>query len=270
VKQETRLASLSPAQAYQTILVPALFTEWAPRVADAVGIQAGQRVLDVACGTGVLTREIHHRAGPTGHVTGLDLNPDMLAVASTLTHAIEWKKGDAEALPFPDDHFDAAVCHFALMFFNDKVKALSEMLRVIKPGGKIAVIVWDALNNVPAYAKVTELLKTYIGEDAADALRKPFCLGDYDQLVPLFEQAGADNLAISQQIGHACFPDIDTLIDAELEGWMPMNGIVISTSQAQQIRQVAKTLLHEYIDENGQVRFAMSALIVTGNNTLNH
>ncbi|WP_211825104.1 class I SAM-dependent methyltransferase [Kistimonas asteriae] len=205
MKQETRPASLSPAQAYQTILVPALFTEWAPRVADAAGIQAGQRVLDVACSTGVLTREIHHRAGPTGHVTGMDLNPDMLAVASTLIHAIEWKKGDAEDLPFPDDHFDAAVCHFALMFFNDKVKALSEMLRVIKPGGKIAVIVWDALNNVPAYAKVTELLKADIGEDAADALRKPFCLGGYDQLVPLFEQAAPTIWPLANRSGMPAF-----------------------------------------------------------------
>ncbi|GFS06370.1 ubiquinone/menaquinone biosynthesis methyltransferase ubiE [Elysia marginata] len=144
------------------------------------------------------------------------------------------------------------------------------MCRVIKPGGKVAVIVWDALDNVPAYAKVTELLKTYIGEDAADVLRKPFCLGDDEQLTQLFEQAGVDNLVITQQTGHACFPDIDTLIDAELAGWMPMNGIAISTSQAEHIRQSAKTQLGDYINENGQVRFAMPALIVTGNNTLNH
>ena len=144
------------------------------------------------------------------------------------------------------------------------------MLRVIRPGGKIAVIVWDALDKVPAYTKVTELLKTYIGDNAADALRKPFCLGDYDKLLQLFEQAGADNLTITQQTGHAHFPDIDALIDAELEGWMPMNGIAVSTSQAQHIKQAAKTQFSDCIDENGQVRFAMPALIVTGNNTLNH
>ncbi|GAA4650448.1 hypothetical protein GCM10023116_27310 [Kistimonas scapharcae] len=212
MKQETHPASLSPAQAYQT-LIPALFTEWAPRVADAAGIQTGQCVLDVACGTGFLTREIHHSTGPTGHVTGLGLglNPDMLAVASSQNNAIEWKKGDAEDLPFPDDYFDAA-----------------------------------------------------------DVLRKPFCLRDDEQLMQLFEQAGIDNLVITQQTGHAHVPDIDTLIDAELVGWMPMNGIAISASQAQNIRQAAKTQLGDYINENGQVRFAMPALIVTGNNTLNH
>ena len=268
--QKADATQSSPAWAYQTILVPAIFTEWASRVADAAGIQPGQRVLDVACGTGVLTREIHQRVGPSGSVTGLDLNPDMLAVASNLTPGIDWQKGDAQSLPYPDGSFDAVVCHFALMFFNDRVKALSEMLRVVKPGGKIATIVWGALDKVPAYSRVTELLSTYIGEDAADFLREPFCLGDPDQLRQPFVEAGTGNLTITEQTGQARFPDIDTLLDAELKGWMPMNGITISPLQDQQMRQATYIALKEYIDDKGYVMFDMPTLIVTGNNTFNY
>ena len=100
--KQTFRRDLDAATGYQELLVPALMQEWAPRVAEAAGIHPGDRVLDVACGTGVLTREAAGRAGLTGAVTGLDLSPEMLAVAARLSPGLRWKQGSAEALPFTD------------------------------------------------------------------------------------------------------------------------------------------------------------------------
>ena len=148
---------LDAATGYQELLVPALMEEWAPQVADAAGIRPGDRVLDVACGTGVLTREAAIRAGPTGAVTGLDLSPEMLAVAARLSPALRWQQGSAEALPFADHSFDAVVSQFGLMFFPDPVAGLREMMRVLALGGRLAVAVWGSLADTPAYAAETDV-----------------------------------------------------------------------------------------------------------------
>src|SRR5690606_33009557 len=146
---ETRIDA---AEAFETHFVPALFAEWAPRVADAAGLQTGHRVLDVACGTGVLAREAARRVGPQGFVWGLDLDDGMLTVAGRRAPEIEWRQGTAESLPYADRSFDAVVSQFGLMFFPDRTKALREMQRVLRPGGRIGVAVWDSLENTPAYA----------------------------------------------------------------------------------------------------------------------
>jgi ubiquinone/menaquinone biosynthesis C-methylase UbiE len=98
-------------------------------------------VLDVACGTGVVAREAARRVGPAGAVAGLDRNEGMLAVARRMAPGIAWRHGLAEALPFPDGAFDAVICQFGLMFFEDRGKALGEMWRALRPGGRLAVAV---------------------------------------------------------------------------------------------------------------------------------
>lgn len=107
---------IDAAMAYETLFVPALFGQWAPIVAETAQISHGQKVLDVACGTGILAREAAARTGDDGIVIGLDPNPGMLAAAGTLAPAIEWHQGTAESLPFPDHSFDVVVSQFGLMF----------------------------------------------------------------------------------------------------------------------------------------------------------
>ena len=134
-------SQIDAARAYESIMVPALFQEWAEPLLDAAMVQADQRVLDVACGTGVLARAASERVGPGGAVAGLDPSRGMLAVAGELSSAVEWHSGAAEAAPFPDRSFDAVVCQFGLMFFDDRAAAIREMLRVLKPGGALALAV---------------------------------------------------------------------------------------------------------------------------------
>ena len=109
--------------------MPALFAEWTSRVADAAHIEVGTRVLDIACGKGLLARTVAKRVGVSGSVVGVDLNEGMLAVAERNAPQIEWRQGRAEAIPFADDSFNAVVSQFGLMFFEDKVKAFRRCSR---------------------------------------------------------------------------------------------------------------------------------------------
>ena len=170
--------------------MPALFARWGPIVADAAGVGRGARVLDVGCGTGALTLAVAERVGPGGTAVGLDLNPGMLAVARTKPARIEWVEAPAEALPFPDRSFDAVVSQFALMFFADRVAALREMWRVLRPDGRLAVAVCDAVERSPGYAALASLLDRLFGRAVGDAFRAPFALGDAEALSELARQAG--------------------------------------------------------------------------------
>jgi ubiquinone/menaquinone biosynthesis C-methylase UbiE len=168
--------SKNAAEIYEEFFVPALFQPWTSRVADAAQVQAGQRVLDVACGTGVLARTVAERVGPAGSVVGLDVNAGMLAVAKRQAPQIEWQDGIAEDMPFDNDSFDAVVSQFGLMFFEDKCAAIKEMARVLRPGGQLVVAVWDSLENTPGYAIMVDLLQRLFGDKAANGLRAPYSL----------------------------------------------------------------------------------------------
>ena len=144
-------SAVEAAWAYERLHVGALFRQWTEPVLDAAHVTTGNRVLDVACGTGVLARAGCARVGPDGSVVGLDVGPGMLTVAESIEPAVSWVAGDAGALPFEDAHFDAVVSQFGLMFFSDRVGAIREMLRCLRPGGRTAVAVWDALERSQAY-----------------------------------------------------------------------------------------------------------------------
>jgi ubiquinone/menaquinone biosynthesis C-methylase UbiE len=254
---------IAVATAYEELFVPALFQQWAPRVADVAQIQPGQRALDVACGTGVLARQAAARVGPTGFVAGLDLNPGMLAVAEQLAPAVEWRQGAAESLPYADNAFDAVVSQFGLMFFRDPIQSLREMWRVLAPGGRLAVAVWDRIENTPAYARWAALLERLAGKEAADAVRLPFALGDRDELAALFAAAGVASAEINTYPGVARFPTVHVMVEADLRGWLPVMGVFLSEEQIAGILVAAEQELGRFVNGGEQMVFACSAHIVT-------
>jgi ubiquinone/menaquinone biosynthesis C-methylase UbiE len=252
------------ASAYETLMVPALFGTWASRVADAAQLSEGNRVLDVACGTGVLSREAVVRTGSSGFVAGLDPGPGMLEVARRLAPAVEWRQGTAESLPFTDQSFDAVVSQFGLMFFEDRRQALREALRVLTPEGRLAVAVWDRLDEIPAYAAEVEVLERLAGRRAADAVRAPFSLGDRDDLAALFRDAGVASVEVSTFQDTARFPSVRVMVEADLRGWLPIVGIVLRGDEIARILEEAEQILEPYVTAEGVVEFRSSAHIVTG------
>lgn len=257
--------AIQAAQAYEDLHVAALFAEWAPRVLDAVHAAQGDDILDVACGTGVLAREAAVRVGSAGTVTGLDLNPAMLAVAARITPGATWRRGDASTLPFEDERFDAVVSQFGLMFFPDRVAAVSEMIRVLRPGGRAAVAVWDAIEASPAYPIEVELLDRIGGPAAADALRAPFVLGDTGELVRLFETAGVAEVAVNTINGEARFPSVRSMVEADLRGWLPVMGVHLEEDTIERILLEAEGALAPFVTDEGAIVFDSPAHIVTGN-----
>jgi SAM-dependent methyltransferase len=255
---------IAGARAYEDLHVPALFKQWSPRLLDAAGVSLGDQVLDVACGTGVLAREAAVRVGVGGFVAGVDPGSGMIAVARELAPNIEWKESAAESLPYPDNYFDAVGSQFGLMFFSDRSQALREMIRVLRPGGKLAVAVWDSLENSEAYPVEVELLERVAGVAAANALRAPFVLGNKDALAALFEESGVQSVGVATHNGTARFPSVKTMVEADLRGWLPVMGVFLKEEQIQRILQEADSVLADYVTEDGQVVFNSPAHIVTG------
>ncbi|MBT8487472.1 MAG: methyltransferase domain-containing protein [Gemmatimonadetes bacterium] len=255
---------IAGAGAYEELHVPALFQEWTARVLEAADVRAGHRVLDVACGTGVLSRSAAERVGNSGEVTGIDPNPGMLAVARRLSSGIRWKEGVAEDLPAEDASFERVVSQFGMMFFTDRGAAVEEMLRVLVPEGRLAVAVWDSLANTPAYAQAVDLLDRMAGPDAAYALRAPFVMGDRAALEQLLRDAGAHDVEGATHLGRARFPSLRAMVEADLRGWLPVMGVNLEEDLILAILSEAEKELAEYVVSNGRVEFASPAHIVSG------
>lgn len=254
--------SRAAAEVYEEFFVPALFRPWASRVADLVSPRAGEYVLDVACGTGVLARELAERVGAAGRVVGLDTNPEMLSVASRNDCGIEWKLGRAEELPFDDATFDAVVSQFGLMFFDDRPSAIAEMMRVLKPGGRFAVAVWSGIEDAPAYAAISDLLGTVVGPEAAGAIRAPFVLGDPAALQRLFPSDRAREMKVRKLDGAAQFPSIAAWMHTEIRGWTLADDV--DEAQFATLQNEAEKELRQFVGDDGSVMFPMPACVVTG------
>ena len=249
------------AEIYEEFFVPALFQQWAARVADATQLQPGQRVLDVACGTGVLARAAAARVGMNGSVVGVDVNEGMLAVAARKAPNVEWHWGKAESLQFDDDSFDVVVSQFGLMFFEDRRAALQEMMRVLRPGGQLAVAVWASLDETPGYQAMAALLLRLFGEQAADGIRVPFVLGNTEALSSLFEESGISPVKITTPQGTARFPSIEDWVFTDVKGWVLADQID-ETQYALLLRE-AKQVLMPFVAEDGSVAFNSPAHIIT-------
>ncbi len=259
-ERETGQVSASAAEVYEDFFVPALFQEWASRVADAAKISSGQRVLDIACGTGVLTREIAKRVGTSGSIIGLDLNPGMLTVAKRKAPKIEWQQGNAEALPFDSNSFDVVVCQFGLMFFENRQAALQEMLRVLRQDGQLVVAVWDSLEQIPGYAALTKLLERLFGDEARKAMEAPFVMGDTQMLQSLFNDIGIESPQIKTQEGIARFPSIKSWLYTEVKGWTLAE--MIDDAQYKLLLELAENELQQFVTQDGTVAFRLSAHII--------
>jgi SAM-dependent methyltransferase len=253
--------SQSPAEIYEERFVPALFEPFSAAVADLAALGPGQRVLDVACGTGVLARTAAKRVGPSGAVLGLDASPEMLAVARRLNCAIEWIEGRAEALPLGDASVDAVVSQFGLMFFDDRVAALREMWRVLRRGGALAVAVCDAVETSPGYAALADLLQRLFGHSVADAFRAPFVIGNAALLRTFADEAGVIDAGVVRRSASVRFASIDALVSSERACIWTLGGL-LDDAQFEHLLREARAAMSPFVRADGSVAFEMPALII--------
>ena len=253
--------ALSAAEIYDEFFVPALFADWPAKVLDAAKAGPGDRILDVACGTGVLALAAKELAGTDGQVVGLDVNDGMLAVARSKSAGIAWESGPAESLPYAVDSFDRVVSQFGLMFFQDRSRAIAEMLRVVRPGGNITVAVWASLGDTPGYAAVAAMLSELFGAEIAKSIEAPYSLGDIDTLKRLFADAGAKNAVVHTVDGKARFASLDAWVYTDIKGWTLAD--VIDDDSFEDLRQQAPKWLSRFVQADGSVEFPAPAHIVT-------
>lgn len=185
---------------YDRYLGPALFEPYARDLAGRLQAGAGASVLEVACGTGIVTRRLRDRLPPDAALTATDLNEAMLEYAArkfSPGEAVEWRRADATDLPFADESFDAAVCQFGFMFVPDKAKAFREARRVLRPGGRLLFSVWDAIeqNDLAHVAHTT--ISRFFERDPPTFYEVPFSLHDPEELRALLAGAGFEGAEVT-------------------------------------------------------------------------
>jgi ubiquinone/menaquinone biosynthesis C-methylase UbiE len=210
-KEEQWQVSKEAAEAYERYVARYILGPWAPLLVDAARLALGERVLDVACGTGVVARVAAQRVGPEGRVIGIDLNPGMIAVARSLFipggAPMQWLERSAVDLGIPEASIDAVLCQQGLQFFPDKPLALREMRRVLRAGGRLALSVW---NSTGVYNRA---LGDALAHFVSDEIAARFCASRRaparEELQRLAVEAGFVDVDIRVARINVCLPKLD-------------------------------------------------------------
>jgi len=216
---------------YETHLVPLIFAPYAADLAKRLGSRRVSRVLEVAAGTGVATRALASALPDGVSIVATDLNQAMLdqAAAVGTRRAVEWKQADAQQLPFADGTFDAVVCQFGVMFFPDRAAGMAEAFRVLRPGGRFLVSVWDRLEDNPVPRITHETVATFFASDAPQFYTVPFSMHEPSILQGLLEGAGFTDIVWQRLDGAGTSPSAHEAALGLIEG----NPIYLSIMERQ-------------------------------------
>jgi len=215
----------NPAEVYEQFFIPAIFRHWTPMLLEFAQPKPGEHILDLACGTGIVSRFLSHifdsNGGKPGRVVALDINPAMLEVARSKSNSqapyIEWQEGNAESLLFPDGSFDLVLCQAGLMLFKDRAAAAREMHRVLKPGGRAVVLVWQSLKQNPFAKAFNEPLSRRLGVDIA-VVSPSYSLGSPAELSVLLSAAGFRSVEVYPVQYHTFVDDPASYMELAFKG----------------------------------------------------
>lgn len=212
-------ASQTPAETYEGFMVPFRFLPWAKELLDRVTLGPGTRVLDVACGTGIVARVAADRLAGTGSVTGVDMNPAMIEVGTRVAAKeglqIDWKVGKVESLPFADRSFDLVTIQQGLQFFPDQPAALRECLRVLVPGGTLAVGIWSSLEKQGIQQPYSEAIERVTGSASMHA---SYGTVTGESLHEMISGAGFADVSIEEVTIDLAYDDAGTFVVRMVEG----------------------------------------------------
>lgn len=257
----------SSAEAYERYLVPLFFAPGAGYLVELAMPGSGERVLDVACGTGIVARSAAPRVGLDGTVVGLDLNEGMLRVARRISSEarppIEWRRGDATDMPFPDGAFDVVFCQQGLQFFPDQPAALREMYRVLAPNGRVALSVLRSIEHNPGYVALAEALERHVGVDSGAMMRSPFSSLSTGGLRDLIAGAGFRDARILIGIGTVRYPSAEEFLRQEAAS-SPLAGPIgaLGDDVREALIRDLRGALQAYVDDTGIVFPAETYLAV--------
>jgi ubiquinone/menaquinone biosynthesis C-methylase UbiE len=257
----------SGPEIYERHMVPAIFGPWAEDLVKLAAPKRGDRILDVACGTGIVARTASQHVGAIGKVVGLDLNAGMLTVARSASARmgnIEWREGNAMAVPFSDRTFDLVFCQQGLQFIPNRLASSKEMHRVLVPEGKLALSVWTSINNCPGFKSLAEALANHISSDAATFMQSPFSLASENELRHLVEEAGFQNVKIHSASKDLIFPSPDEFARSYVAA-SPLAAMVAKAEKKSQeaLFENVNESLRPFVKANGLVfpietRFALA------------
>jgi ubiquinone/menaquinone biosynthesis C-methylase UbiE len=172
---------------YEGTVVAPIFRPWVPTLFEKAQLSDGQSVLDVACGTGIVSRMAKAKLGQSSRVVGVDLSPAMLTLAQSIAPTVEFRTGNAQDLPLgADEAFDTLFCSQGMQFFPDKAKAASEMKRALKPNGRMAMAAWSPADAVPFYRELQDVVEQHVGTIADHR----YSFGIPDSVATLLRDAG--------------------------------------------------------------------------------
>ena len=248
-----RKTPAKPGEIYEEHMVPAIFARWAPDLVAAARPQSGERALDVACGTGAVTRLLAERVAPHGRIVGLDLNVGMLEAARAATQGreIEWLEASVVSMPLPDTAFDVVVCQQGLQFFPDKAAALREIRRVLVPSGRLAMSVFRSVEHAPGYRILEEALARRIG--ASRAALPPFGLGDAQVIKDLVAGAGFREVHVRAEVKMSRFQSADHFVRSVVGGGPTMLG-ALAEQGPQALDAISAEVIEAtstYLDDEG-------------------
>lgn len=255
------------ATAYEEVLVTSLLGGWAEELVEWTGVREGDRVVDVGTGTGAVARAAARRVGPSGAVTGLDINPAMLTVAGRVsagsTPVIRYERAPADDLPLPDAGADAVLCQQALQFVPDRAAALAEMHRVCAPGGRLGVATCRGLAHQPGYRILVDVLARHLGQEAAAVIRSPYTLGDTEELSGLITAAGFTGTHARIVVSPCRVPSAEALLRGETSS-SPLGDVVerLAPDTATALVGDLTAALAPHADDDG-VLFPFETVVVT-------
>jgi ubiquinone/menaquinone biosynthesis C-methylase UbiE len=243
------------AEAYERYLASA-FQPWVADLIALAGLKPRERVLDAACGTGIVARSAAPIVGAGGKIVGIDINADMLRVARAVSNGvrpeIEWRQGAATELPFPDHSFDVVFCHQAVQFFPDPVAGLREMRRVLTRDGRAAVGVCRMISPNPAYASMASALERLVSAEAAAIMVSPFSPWKPQQFRDLFLQAGFSDVRVRIEARSLRYPSVEEFLRREAAS-SPLAGPVGALRADVRAALIGEleAALADYVDDEG-------------------
>ena len=250
---------------YEAFLVEPLFKPWADVLLERVAIAAGDRLLDIACGTGIVSRLAKQRLGDNGHFVGVDVSPQMLAVAKSIAPGIDWREGSASALPVNGaERFSVVICQQGLQFFPDRPAAAGEMRRVLAPGGRLGVATWRPIEEIPMFVALHRVAEKHLGP----VVDQRHAFGDATALEKLLRDAGFQEIRVETMTRTIRFADgamFARLNTMALVGMSAASKSMSDEARAGVVATIASdcaSVLPSYADGDG-IAFAISTNVAT-------